>query len=95
MDLEIAATDNAQVLFRGNSILTKAVDCFMKLCAQHWLDRAVGDVLREICDKQLCYEVDPTRLEKGEDLKSNWRRLTQLTVNLWQSIERSADSIPQ
>jgi len=38
--------------------------------------------------------VDPTRLEKGDDLKRNWRRLLNYVTQFWETIANAADKCP-
>lgn len=107
---EVQQTDNMFVLFRGNSILTKAMDGYMKgefsrkefngivtkavVVGMDYLESCIGDILRHVCDNNVYCEVDPTRLEKQDDLKNNWRRLIQLACQLWERIEESKERIP-
>lgn len=94
MDEEVEKTDKMHVLFRGNSILTKAMDCFMKLCGMEYLEQTLGRTIKEIVDNKVYCEVDPTRLDKSEDVKIHWRRLNSYATVLLQNIQSSASSIP-
>ena len=92
---EVYSTENMYVLFRGNSILTKAMDCFMKVVCSEYLESTIGSILREICDNKVHCELDPTRLEKNDDLKSHYKKLTSYAAALWESIERAGPMIPR
>ena len=94
LDNEIAKTDDANVLFRGNSILTKAVDSFMKLVGMDYLEFVLGDILREIVNGEMSCEIDPTRLDKKDSLEANWRTLNQYAKLIWKRIEDSKNEIP-
>ncbi|KAG0349200.1 hypothetical protein BG004_000855 [Podila humilis] len=76
IDDEIAEARPTRVntLFRGNTLLTKALDAYMRLVGTEYLDDTLGDILRAICKNKAACEVDPSKLEKHEDLK---RRLTE------------------
>lgn len=45
------------ILFRGNSMATKAIDAYMKLVGWQYLDDTIGGALRYICANQVCCEV--------------------------------------
>jgi hypothetical protein len=92
---EIERTDDANVLFRGNSILTKAMDSYMKMVGMEYLENVLGNVLREIVDEKISCEVDPTRIEKKDQLKQNWSKLIGYAVAIWNNIENSRTSIPR
>ncbi|KAF9984765.1 hypothetical protein BGZ75_003695 [Mortierella antarctica] len=71
IDQEIAEAKPARVntLFRGNTLLTKALDAYMRMVGTEYLDDTLGDILREICKNKVTCEVDPSKLEKNEDLR--------------------------
>lgn len=45
-------------------------------------------------DKESC-EIDPTRLEKGEDIKKNQKRLIAFTKKFFDCISNSIDHCPK
>jgi len=92
---EIMLTDNVNVMFRANSIATKAIDQYMKVVGMEYLDRTIGDTIRTICDSKYSCEVDPTRVAKGEDMSQNWSRLIGFVGLIWTQISKSANDIPK
>jgi len=82
-------------MFRANSIGTKAIDQYMKVIGMEYLEKTIGDVVRGICDSKYSCEVDPTRLQKGEDLNQNWQRLIGFVTNVWNCISKSGNDIPK
>jgi hypothetical protein len=80
---EILQTDNTNIMFRANSIGTKAIDQYIKVIGMEYLEKTIGDVVRGICDSKYSCEVDPTRLQKGEDLNQNWQRLIGFVTNVF------------
>lgn len=46
-------------------------------------------------EESTSFEVDPARLEPGEDLEQNRRNLIALTEQVFQAIVNSADKFPQ
>ncbi|OLL25586.1 Inhibitory regulator protein BUD2/CLA2, partial [Neolecta irregularis DAH-3] len=89
-----AAQMDANILFRGNSLLTKAVDSHMKRAGADYLEETLGDILRSIAEENVICEVDPMRLCIPEDLKQNWRILMALTRQVWQAIKDSVQRCP-
>eukprot|EP00158_Paraphelidium_tribonemae_P009374 Partr_v1_DN28848_c0_g2_i3_m33871 putative GTPase Activating protein len=95
IDNEVSNTEDANVLFRGNSILTKGMDAYMKLVGMEYLESVLGNVLREIVDEKVACEVDPTRVDKKDVLKNNWSKLMGYAIAIWNSIEESKTRIPR
>ncbi|KAI3658739.1 hypothetical protein MP638_001621, partial [Amoeboaphelidium occidentale] len=95
LENEIGNTENTAVLFRGNSLLTKAMDTYMKVCCQEYLEETLGDVLREICELKPACEIDPTRLEPKEDSGANFQRLKDYAAKVWSNIRSSVPKLPR
>lgn len=95
IDQEVGATENTFVLFRANSILTKSLDWYMKVCGADYLEMTLGDIMKDICDNKVFVEVDPTRLEKNDDLRTHWKKLMSYANNIWDSIEKSKTQVPR
>lgn len=93
-DLGRTATVEANLLFRGNSILTKALDSHMRRLGKDYLDETIGDRLRSIDDENPECEVDPSRVHRSDDLERNWNHLIFLTTGVWKAIANSASRCP-
>lgn len=93
-DLGKNATLEANLLFRGNSLLTKALDLHMRRLGKEYLEDCLSEKLRDIDESDPECEVDPNRVKNPEDLQRNWRNLTALTENVWKSIAISANRCP-
>lgn len=93
-DLGKSATVEANLLFRGNSLLTKTLDAHMRRLGQQYLEETIGTKLRDINESDADCEVDPNRITRQEDLDRNWKRLVLLTSNVWASIHKSASRCP-
>ena len=89
-----SATEEANLLFRGNSLLSKALEAHMKRLGRHYLDTTIGSKIREICVDDVQCEVDPSKLAPGQLLQSNWTLLKKLTNEIWDCIRKSASSCP-
>jgi len=84
----------ANILFRGNTLLTKALEAHMKRFGREYLEETVGEHVKKIVDEEYYCEVDPSRLKSGDDLKHQWKILLILVKSIWQSIYRSAAKCP-
>lgn len=93
-DLGRSATVEANLLFRGNSLLTKSLDMHMRRLGKEYLEETVGAGLRDIDESDPDCEIDPNRVGRLEDLERNWRNLIILTSNMWKSIANSASRCP-
>jgi GTPase-activator protein for Ras-like GTPase/C2 domain len=93
-DMNKSATLEANLLFRGNTILTKSLDLHMKRLGKDYLDEMLGDKLREIGEKDPDCEVDPNRLTNQNDLDANWRRLIKYTSEVWTCIVTAVKKCP-
>lgn len=93
-DLGKNATVEANLLFRGNSLLTKALDLHMRRLGKEYLEETLCEKMRDIDESDPECEVDPNRVKNPEDLSRNWRNLIALTENVWKSIAGSADRCP-
>ncbi|KAF2475514.1 uncharacterized protein BDR25DRAFT_103280 [Lindgomyces ingoldianus] len=85
----------ANLLFRGNTLLTKSLDFHMKRLGKEYLEETLCEKLREINDKDPECEVDPNRITSQHELDRNWRRLINLTEDLWKAIYNSISRCPQ
>lgn len=93
-DLGRTATVEANLLFRGNSLLTKALDYHMRRLGKEYLEETIGERLRDIDESDPECEVDPSRVHRSDDLERNWRNLISLTTSVWKTIAGSASRCP-
>lgn len=93
-DLGRTATVEANLLFRGNSLLTKALDYHMRRLGKEYLEETIGERLYEIDEQDPECEVDPSRIHRADDLERNWNNLVHLTTKIWKSIAGSASRCP-
>lgn len=93
-DMGKSLTGEANLLFRGNSLLTQALDFHMRRVGKAYLEEVLFDRICEINTLNPDCEVDPSRLAHGDDLNKNWAQLTTLTTGFWESIASSAKRCP-
>jgi Ras GTPase-activating protein 3 len=73
---------------------SKAVDVYMKLTALRYLHQTIGPLIKEIITSKKNFEVDPTRLDKGDDIKKNWKNAKAIVTEILTAIFASCDSLP-
>lgn len=93
-DLSRSATLEANLLFRGNSLVTKALDAHMRRLGRDYLERTLGEKLRTIVATNPSCEVDPNKIPSNESLERNWSNLIGHTTAIWQAIASSVQSCP-
>ncbi|KAL9000526.1 MAG: hypothetical protein Q9169_000819 [Polycauliona sp. 2 TL-2023] len=93
-DMGKSAVVEANQLFRGNTLLTKALDCHMKRLGHDYLEETLGEKIRDIDENNPNCEVDPNRVRDPDDLQANWQSLSRLIESVWSSIYVSALRCP-
>ena len=93
-DLSRTATMEANLLFRGNSILTKALDAHMRRLGSDYLRDTIADIIRRIVESDLDCEIDPARVRSQDQLEANQENLMALTRSIWQAVIESASHCP-
>lgn len=93
-DLSRSATMEANLLFRGNSLVTKALDAHMRRLGGDYLERTLGEKLRSIVANDPDCEVDPNRVRSHEQRERNWSNLIGLTSSIWQAVAASVSDCP-
>lgn len=93
-DLNKNATLEANLLFRGNTLLTKSLDSHMRRIGREYLEEALGARIRDINDKDPDCEVDPNKVNSDLEVQRNWRRLNAFTQEIWKGIVASKQKCP-
>ena len=93
-DLGKSATVEANLLFRGNTLLTKALDSHMRRLGKEYLEETLSERIRDIDESDPDCEVDPNRVQNSEDLQRNWGNLIALAESIWEAIAASAYRCP-
>ncbi|GAA5983102.1 hypothetical protein JCM10908_000155 [Rhodotorula pacifica] len=89
---------SAAILFRGNTILTKSIELYLRLVGAEYLDASIGDTVRRICADKVEIEIDPLKYRhavKEKELARNTQALQEWTRKLWDSIYRARDKCPR
>ncbi|XP_016125031.1 neurofibromin-like isoform X1 [Sinocyclocheilus grahami] len=95
---EVELADSMQTLFRGNSLASKIMTFCFKVYGATYLQKLLEPLLRAVITgtewQMLSFEVDPTRLETGENLEENQRNLLRMTDRFFRAIISSSGEFP-
>ncbi|KAI0389523.1 Rho GTPase activation protein [Xylariaceae sp. FL0594] len=93
-DMSKSLTGEANLLFRGNTLLTQALEFHMRRLGREYLEDVLGDKLFEINEINPDCEVDPSKVERPDELARHWEQLINLTTEVWEVIASSAARLP-
>ncbi|KAG9239611.1 RasGAP protein-like protein [Amylocarpus encephaloides] len=93
-DIGKSLQGEANLLFRGNSIFTQAMDFHMRRVGMEYLEEVLAEKVLEINNLNPECEVDPSRIGHRDDISKNWSLLISLTTDIWQVIAGSASRCP-
>ncbi|GAA5895340.1 hypothetical protein JCM8208_005983 [Rhodotorula glutinis] len=88
---------SAAILFRGNTILTKSVELYLRLTGAEYLDASIGEVIRRIVAEKVEIEIDPMKLRPGtkdKELQSNVHLLREWALTLFNAIYDAREKCP-
>ena len=97
---EVEVSDCMQTLFRGNSLGSKIMAFCFKIYGATYLQGLLEPLIQDLIDSTRddptagSFEVDPTKIEAGEDIELNRRNLMCITQNVFDAIISSADRFP-
>lgn len=96
---EVAQSEgNASILFRGNTLLTKSVELYLRTVGVDFLESSIGDVIRQICKEKVEIEIDPSRLQaigRERTLAENVQDLESWTRAVWDAIYNNRHQCPR
>jgi len=82
------------VLFRSNSIAAKMLSSFCTISAHVYLKQVLSKPLKDVINENACYELNPLKLEEGENAEQNQKRLTNQCQIFLDNITKSVDTMP-
>jgi len=91
---EVDQQDDPDVLFRANSLATKAFDYYLKLVGLPYLHNTLEDVIKEVYTTKKPCELDPTRVEKTDDLSKHFVNLRAFADEICGRIFNSVEMCP-
>ncbi len=92
---EISSVENEHLTFRGNSIATKAMEAYIKLVGNKYLQGTLQTVVNEIIQADVDLEVDPVKVGGSTDVLAAHRtNLLTVVRSVWSRIAKSHSSFP-
>ncbi|KAM5380950.1 hypothetical protein ACJZ2D_003259 [Fusarium nematophilum] len=92
-DMSKSLAGEANLLFRGNSLLTQSLEFHMRRLGKEYLEDILQEKLFEINEINPDCEVDPSKTHEG-DLDQHWSVLIHFTTEVWKCIANSASRLP-
>lgn len=92
--LDLNDTQEANTIFRGNSLATRCMDETMKIVGNHYLKVTLKNVIDEICESPKPCEIDPNRLREGENVDNHKDNLRNYVDKVFSCIVKSSMSCP-
>ncbi|XP_036385298.1 ras GTPase-activating protein 1 [Megalops cyprinoides] len=93
-DREISMEDEATTLFRATTLASTLMEQYMKATATPFVHHALKDTILKIMEcKQSC-ELNPSKLEKNEDVSLNLAHLLNILSELVEKIFMAAEILP-
>ncbi|KAH8171461.1 GTPase-activator protein for ras-like GTPase domain-containing protein [Sarocladium implicatum] len=94
-DMGKSLAGEANLLFRGNSLLTQSLEFHMRRLGKEYIENILGPKIAEINEINPDCEVDPSKLHhSGSELDQHWNQLILHTTEIWQAIAKTATKIP-
>ena len=75
---EILQLKDNSLIFRGNSLATKAMESYMKLVGENYLKQTLSDCIRSIIETSHDLEIDPAKVANQSSLQANREELVQI-----------------
>ncbi|XP_077579074.1 ras GTPase-activating protein 2 [Stigmatopora nigra] len=92
--LELDHTQEANTIFRGNSLATRSIDDMMKIVGKNYLAVTLKPVIDEICETNKTCEIDPNKLKEGDNVEVNKENLQFYVQKVFSSITQSNANCP-
>ncbi|XP_015765754.1 PREDICTED: neurofibromin-like [Acropora digitifera] len=91
---EVYCAEGMQTLFRGNSLASKTMTYCFKAFGGNYLHTLLAPLITPMYKEMVSFEVDPTRLEKGQSVEENRNNLIKAAQKFFNEIMISVDSFP-
>ncbi|KAJ6669336.1 hypothetical protein lerEdw1_008145 [Lerista edwardsae] len=93
-ELELKDTQEANTIFRGNSLATRCLDEMMKIVGKHYLKVTLKPILDEICDNPKPCEIDPLKLKEADNVETHKENLRYYVDKVFSTVVQSSISCP-
>uniref|UniRef100_A0A8C8FBS2 Ras GTPase-activating protein 1 n=2 Tax=Oncorhynchus tshawytscha TaxID=74940 RepID=A0A8C8FBS2_ONCTS len=93
-DREINMEDEATTLFRATTLASTLMEQYMKATATPFVHHALKDTILKIMESKQSCELNPSKLEKNEDVHLNLAHLLLILSELVEKIFMAAEILP-
>ncbi|KAM6232425.1 ras GTPase-activating protein 1-like isoform 2-T2 [Porphyrio hochstetteri] len=93
-DREISMEDEATTLFRATTLASTLMEQYMKATATRFVHHALKDSILKIMESKQSCELNPSKLEKNEDVNANLAHLLSILSELVKKIFMAAEILP-
>ncbi|TNM89746.1 hypothetical protein fugu_003980 [Takifugu bimaculatus] len=93
-DREINMEDEATTLFRATTLASTLMEQYMKATATPFVHHALKDTILRIMESKQSCELNPSKLEKNEDVNLNLSHLLNILSELVEKIFMAAEILP-
>uniref|UniRef100_A0A669EGN4 Ras GTPase-activating protein 1 n=1 Tax=Oreochromis niloticus TaxID=8128 RepID=A0A669EGN4_ORENI len=93
-DREISMEDEATTLFRATTLASTLMEQYMKATATPFVHHALKDSILKIMESKQSCELNPSKLEKNEDVNMNLGHLLNILSELVEKIFMAAEILP-
>ncbi|KAK3514563.1 hypothetical protein QTP70_021618 [Hemibagrus guttatus] len=93
-DREINMEDEATTLFRATTLASTLMEQYMKATATPFVHHALKDTILKIMESKQSCELNPSKLEKNEDVNLNLNHLLTILSELVEKIFMAAEILP-
>lgn len=90
----LSTAENEHLLFRGNSVATKAIEAYMKLVGEQYLHDTLRDPIQALIKSTEDLEVDPFRITNLQSLPEQRNSLKEQVTAVWEKILQSSRNFP-
>ena len=92
---EIDSTDDPLIIFRQNSLATKATEQYMRSVCTEYVQQVLAGPIKQVLTSKYSCEIDDTRIAEGEDIQRNAKRLVGHVKTFLDAIVASVDQSPK
>ncbi|XP_041436416.1 ras GTPase-activating protein 1 isoform X3 [Xenopus laevis] len=93
-DREISMEDEATTLFRATTLASTLMEQYMKATATPFVHHALKDTILKILESKQSCELNPSKLDKNDDVNANLQHLLSLLSELVEKIFMAAEILP-
>ncbi|CAB3983050.1 neurofibromin isoform X4 [Paramuricea clavata] len=94
---EVRNCEGFHVLFRGNTLATKVTTFCFKIYGSNYIHYLLGPLIKPLLKQEnlnTTFELDPSRLEEGENLEENTQNVINLAEKFLNRFFASLDDFP-